>query len=494
MFGNAPTIGFMESLNHNKNVNLKNESCLERLVAIRWEKDKDQIINGYKNGPQSTQHGVNAEYFHTAIKNSEEIRLARLEGRKPILVEKSPFVNGPDDLIQGKKILQMKYYRNTNGSLNGCIDHLEKYAESYGKNDNAFYIIPPEQLKQLIDIKQGGVPEGMSSYQANLLKEKIARFESAKGAAIEDAIQAGAITYEEAQLKNIELKTKEAEEVNKKKHEEEIERIEDSVKPSVLGAVKAAAAAAGLSAGLSGILYVYNDYYKNKKNIFDGDYTREDYQKLAGVMASSGAKAGASAALFYAVSSIVKQKVMAASFIVGMTKGIASLKLSYLRKEITLIEFTQLSLALTVNTVIESIGEAGVSLIISTVFAGIGSLGVTLPAIVTVTVGLVLSIIGGIAYTNLLAMCKDFVLFDYKAVMKTHQEFLDKVDNVFTHNVTRLKNEFSDLIANINVMDNVNADYVSRVEACNQLSEKYGTNKIDVNESVASLKARFLKK
>lgn len=493
MFGNTSTIGYTESLNYNKDVNLKKESFIESLVKEQWEKDKDQIINGYKNGPASTQHGVNAEYFHTGIKNAEEIRIAKIEGRDPVLIEKSPFVNGPDDLIQGDKVLQMKYYRDTNGSLNGCIEHVEKYKVSYSNNDKAIYIIPSEQYNQLLDIKKGNIPEGMSGYQAKCLREKIKRFEEAKGGSIEMVMEPGALTYEEAQLKNIELKTNETEEINHKKHKEEVEKIEESVKPSVAGAIKAACYAAGAAGVISMAMHIYNDF-QNGKNIFNGDYEKEDYKELLSIGGTTALKAGAGSTLFYAVSAAVKQKVAAASFIANMIKGIAPLKLALLRGEISFKEFTNLSLSLAMATAVDALGEAGISVITSLVFTAIAGTGIALPGIVSLIGGLVISIVGGVLFTKLLDVCKDIFSRDYIELKAAHDAFIAKVDAAFTRNMVRLKNEFAVFSADVVAMDNVNNDYAVRVEACNRLSEKYGTNKLDANESIDSIKARFKRK
>lgn len=492
MFGNISTIGYLKSLDYNKDINLYKENVISEVIKETWLKDKDQIINGYKNGTARTQHGVNAEYLHTAQKNIQEQRMAHVEGRDPILTTKSPLVNGPDDLVQGNKVFQMKFYRDTNGSLTGCFEHLDKYADQYANNPNAIYVIPPEQHQQLLDIKAGIIPEGMSELQARGLRNKIARFEDIKGGPIETVIEPGTLTYEEAQLKNIENKTHDIEQQNDTIHKEEVEKIEASIEPSVKGALKNACISAGIGAGVTAAMHIYNDF-QNNKNIFKGEYNTEDYKKLLKVTAQAGGKAGACGLLYYTLAAYFKKNLLAVSFASNVIKGIAALKSEYAEGKINFAKFVNLSLAVGVTAAIDSIGEAGISALVGLGLGALSASGIALPAILAVVVSMIVTLLLSSVYSKLISVCKDFVNSDIVAMKKEHSTILENISRAFQCNLARLRNEFAVFAANVDAMDNCENDYRARVNACNRLSHVYGTSEIDPDESVASLKARFLK-
>lgn len=492
MLGITSTIGYLESLKYTKIIDLKKESYLSKMIKEQWNKDKEQITHGYKNGTERTQHGVNAEYFHTAQKNVEELRKAAAEGRAPNLMMKSPFVNGPDDLIQGNKVLQMKFYRDINGSLTGCMEHLNKYADSYTHNDNALYVIPPEQYQQLLDIKQGLIPEGMSANQAQSLRQKIARFESIKGNTIEETMEPGAITYEEAQLKNIAAKTQDVETTTEKTHKEEVDKIEKSTDPSVKGALKGAFIAAGISMSITAALHIYDDFSKGK-NIFKGGYGSKDYQRLLKAVGANGGKAGMGSLLYYGLTTLFKKRLFAVSFTTNLIKGITQLKAAYTKDKIKFTEFVNLSLTLAVTAAVDAIGEAGIAALVGVGLSALATSGVALPMALSMVAAMISTMLLSSVYGLIIAWCKDLMVADIKAMVAEHQKILKDTSAAFGCSLARLRDEFLIFATDAKTMDNRNNDYQARVEACNRLSRTYGTSEIDPNESIASLKARFLK-
>lgn len=246
--------GVVEGKDYDETLQLHKENSVNEKINQRYAIDEALIENGYRNGTTRTQHGVNAEHIYVADYNIKETRLAAEQHRNPFYIEKSSEVNGPHDLIRGGEIYQMKYYKTAKGSLDACIEHIDKYPKDYQNNEEAYYVIPKDQYQTIISIKNGEIPDGVSTRSANAIKKSIALFESKKGGQIEDTLLPGSVSYQDAFVGHNQEGNSDRRLSIDQSHREAEEQIVQSHQPHLLEGIQTSITAATIGAVVSVVI------------------------------------------------------------------------------------------------------------------------------------------------------------------------------------------------------------------------------------------------
>lgn len=489
-----PIVDFFNNLRgENLDKGLTKEKDIFKTIKNVLKSDEHEINYGYKNGPERTQHGVNAEHICIAEANAAEIRAAMKEGREAVLMKKSPAVNGPDDMIRGDEIYQAKYYQTAKGSLEGCLDHLEKYSDRYANNSKAFYVIPNEQYDVLMAIKNGEIPEGFTPATAGTLRRKIAQFESLKGESIESSVRGGGVTYEKAHQEYNQESNAARRRRLKKEHKKEEQALKEKYSPNAVECVKTSLAAAGIAGGLTAAFDIYQRHTEGK-NIFLGEYDEEDYKSLGRNVLSSSGSAALSAGALYWMSVAMKKHAGFASVLLNLGKSLLPIKLAFARGEISFNEFVGCSCSVTMTLIAYAAGDAGVSAMIATAVGLLGGAGITVPGAGVVIAGIIGSIVGSIVIGKLIELADGFINRDVHKLMDMRTAFINELIHDFNIKLEAIEKEFDISFSLATTVGDLSLSVEDRLSVSNKLAAKYGTDPVETNPDVDALRKRFFQK
>ncbi|HNG37032.1 MAG TPA: hypothetical protein PK068_10730 [Nitrosomonas sp.] len=288
-------------------------------------------------GSQSTKHGEIAENVEVGVRNAQSL----VEGGETTAGFDDVGRTDPTDYLVDGQHVQSKFINGTNQTLTHVEEHMEKYAQ-FGRDGNSYYHIPKDQHEQIQRVLDGSETE-LSEKTQRAIREHVARIEEETGKPFNEVVKPGVSDYREVQQGTVH-KTLD-------KHEQDIEerneqRKDDIVKehqPSLVEAAKATGIAAAVGGCLSLGMAIWLKS-RQGKNLFKGEFTKEDWQEV-GIKGLKGAAGGAiSGAAIYGLTNFADMSAPLACAFVSAGKGIYALHQSYLNNEINEEQFLEMSL------------------------------------------------------------------------------------------------------------------------------------------------------
>lgn len=346
--------------------------ALEQINAVKEElKDPTNFL-----GRMDTKHGEVAEKIEIAIRNARQA--LDQNAFKPAdftATFEGVGRTAPEDYIINGIEVQSKFINGINNNLKHVIDHMDKY-DHFGR-DGSYYHIPKDTHQSILKILNNEQVGELNPKTIAAVQDKVRLIEEMSGKSFNDVVQSGDSTYSEVQLFNadgtLEHHKIDLEGVNKSKIEDI--RTDDAYRAGLEEAGKAALAGAAVGVTISVASTIYNKH-KEGRNIFKGEYTKQDWAELGFDSGKAALVGGVSGAAIYGLTNCVGLAAPLAGAIVTATKGIGSLVMQYKEGEITLDELVDLSLVISGESAAVSLAAAaGQTLIpIPIVGAMLGSL------------------------------------------------------------------------------------------------------------------------
>ncbi|CAH6897325.1 conserved hypothetical protein [Vibrio chagasii] len=346
--------------------------AIEQINAVKEElKDPTNFL-----GRMDTKHGEVAEKIEIAIRNARQA--LDQNAFKPAdftATFEGVGRTAPEDYIINGIEVQSKFINGINNNLKHVIEHMDKY-DHFGR-DGSYYHIPKDTHQSILKILNNEQVGELNPKTIAAVQDKVRLIEEMSGKSFNDVVQSGDSTYSEVQLFNadgtLEHHKIDLEGVNKSKIEDI--RTDDAYRAGLEEAGKAALAGAAVGVTISVASTIYNKH-KEGRNIFKGEYTKQDWAELGFDSGKAALVGGVSGAAIYGLTNCVGLAAPFAGAIVTATKGIGSLVMQYKEGEITLDELVDLSLVISGESAAVSLAAAaGQTLIpIPIVGAMLGSL------------------------------------------------------------------------------------------------------------------------
>lgn len=322
---------------------LQAEAIQQAIQAKAFEQAQEQIesVRRFLGSPENilgnpgTKHGEIAEQVEVAIRNAR----AALNQEEMTATFDGVGRTAPADYsIDGIEV-QSKFYNGARNSLDGILNHLEKYPKF--ASADGYYHIPKDQYEVIQRLLSGEDVEEFSEKTVRAILAKIEEIESRVGRPFLNIVNPSSSRYAEVQQgavhETLDSYDEEFFETNNRRKEE----ITLEHQPSLAEGLKATGIAAGLAGGLSLGAALYQKY-REGKNPFSGEFTKEDWAEV-GVKTAKGAAGGAVAgASLYVLINYAGMGAPLAAAVVSTGKGVASLSLQLERGEITNDQFVEL--------------------------------------------------------------------------------------------------------------------------------------------------------
>ena len=332
----------------------KMEQSLDCVDKVRdFVSDPTKILGNVK-----TKHGEVAEQVDVHVRNARNI----MNGNQPDATFEGIGRTAPEDYKIGNSMVQSKFINNACRSLDESLKHLEKYADFM--NGENIYQIPKEQYELLVKIKNGEIPEGVSTRFVNRCRALIQKMEQQTGRPFESAVRPSIATYDEVQLGKIdetldgyekEIKdagSKEIKEI-KKERDKQKEQAAAIKAPSWSEALKCSAISAAISGGSAAAFTVYGKTQSGKKIT---EFDKEDWKDVGYDFCKEGARGGISGLAIYGMTKCGGYSASFAGSIVSTTTGIAALTQDYHNGKITADEYADCAAALSIESGISAVG------------------------------------------------------------------------------------------------------------------------------------------
>lgn len=271
-------------------------------------------------GTPATKHGEIAEVAEVGVRNAWDV----FNGVEPS-ASLDPNRIGPIDFSIGGQDVQSKFYNGVRNSLDGVMEHLDKYSD-FPKKDS-FYSIPKDQI-ELLQKALSGEDVGLSEKSIEALKRKVSEIEVLTGHPFADAVRPASFEYSEVQIGKIDetINVKEAElsDANAKK----LDDIRVAHSPSWQGGLKAAGQGAGIFAAASFVRVAFGKY-REGKNFFKGDFDTADWKDVGIETFRAAAVGGVTSSALYLMVDCAKMSAPLAGSLVSAVKGLAPLVQAY---------------------------------------------------------------------------------------------------------------------------------------------------------------------
>ncbi|MGX9522816.1 hypothetical protein ACWX0P_29240 [Vibrio mediterranei] len=327
-------------------------------------------------GRMDTKHGEVAEKIEIAIRNARQaLDQNAFKPEDFTATFEGVGRTAPEDYIINGVEVQSKFINGINNNLKHVIDHMDKY-ENFGR-DGSYYHIPKDTHESILKILNGEQVGELNPKTIAAVQDKVRLIEEMSGKSFSDVVQAGDSTYSEVQLLNADgtLDNHKSDLDGASKAKVEDIKSDDAYKASIEEAGKAALAGAAVGATISIASTIYQKH-KDGKNIFKGEFTKDDWKELGFDSGKAGLVGGISGAAIYGLTNYVGMAAPFAGAMVTATKGIGSLAMQYKEGKITFDELIDLSMIISGESAAVSLAAvAGQTLIpIPVVGAILGSL------------------------------------------------------------------------------------------------------------------------
>jgi hypothetical protein len=267
-------------------------------------------------GSQLTKHGEIAENVEVAVRRAEDVFNSR-----EYSTDIEPNRTAPTDYWIDGKAVQSKYINGANGDLKHVLSHLEKYPDFA---DKGYYHVPKDH-HELIQQVRAGEDTGLSPKSVRAIKESIESIEKATGKPFDEVVKPGISTYDEVQRGNVHDTLDKHDAEFERRNEEANERIHQEHGPSLVEGLKTAATAGVIAAAFGFAASAGKKYFKEKKNIFLGDFTMEDWKEVGLDSAKAGASGFVTGGVVYGLTNYAGMAAPLASAFVSAAAGIGKL-------------------------------------------------------------------------------------------------------------------------------------------------------------------------
>jgi hypothetical protein len=275
-------------------------------------------------GSASTKHGEIAEQVEVAFRRAwdclaQDTPTATFEG-----VGRTDQV----DYIINDVAVQSKFINGVNASLRHVIEHLKQY-EGFCDDGGYFHISKDQHAIILKAIAGDTTDLGLNQKTINAILSHVKSIEEITGKSFTDAVQPSVSAYSEVQ-QNVVAKTLDGHEKSLKEQNEAIkDQINDAHQPSIAEGLKATGVAAAVGATVGFASVAIRKFTKEKKNLFAGDYTDEDWREIGGESFKSGIVGGVTGGVVYGLTNFADLSAPMAGAMVAAVKGLAPLIKDY---------------------------------------------------------------------------------------------------------------------------------------------------------------------
>lgn len=278
-----------------------------------------KFLEGTIGGSEKTKHGVIAEVVEVATLRAKDWLAQQTPDTWK--VEK---LDSPTDIFVNGVGVQVKTINGTRAGLDYVLEHARKYGWFGRDGDKSYWAIPKDQHEQIQRVLNGD-PGELSAATVRAIKKKVAEIEQLTGRPAGEVLRPLTFDYPDVQRNAVgdTLDKRDAE--FQKENEERKEAIRDDHAPSLQGALKATVLGAGIAAGFGFATSAGKKYFKEGKNIFRGDFTKEDWSEVGVDTGKAGAVGGVSAAAIYGMTNYACMAAPVAAAFVSAARGVSSL-------------------------------------------------------------------------------------------------------------------------------------------------------------------------
>ena len=278
-------------------------------------------------GSTATKHGEIAEVAEVGVSNAWDI----LSGGDSSASLHANRIGSVDYIMNGIDV-QSKFYNGADKTLQGVVKHIEKYPEfPQGKS---YYAIPKDQY-ELLQKALNGEETGLNQKSINALKESVQNIEALTGRKFDDAVRPASFDYKEVQLGAIDETLDRKQDELSNANEQRVEDIKVEHMSSWQEGLKTTAIAAAVGAGVS-FARVSLGKYREGKNIFKGEFTKEDWQEVGLDTIQGAAIGGVTGGALYMMTNCAGMSAPLAGAVVSAVKGLAPLVQGYRAGELSL--------------------------------------------------------------------------------------------------------------------------------------------------------------
>lgn len=287
-------------------------------------------------GSAATKHGEIAEVVDVGIRRSLDL----VDGRPESADFGSLGRNAPADYYINGQEVQSKFINGTSKGLQHVIDHLEKY-KHFGR-DGSFYVIPKDQHEEILRVLNGDTA-GLSTRTVDCILEKVRVIKEETGKSFQEAVQPSVSTYADVQLGKVDSTIDKHEDVLSERNDERNEQIVQDHTPTWAEGAKATAAAGAVGASIGFAVAAFKKY-REGKNIFRGDFNRQDWKDVGGETLLAGVGGAVTGASVYVLTNCAELSAPLAGAFVSAVKGVAPLVAAHRRGEMTTAELVDAGL------------------------------------------------------------------------------------------------------------------------------------------------------
>lgn len=416
-------------------------------------------------GSEYTKHGEIAEQVEVGISNARSY----LHGGEQVATFEGVGRLAPEDYLVNGLDVQSKFYNGINNTLGkGIVGHLDKYP-GFTSNDG-FYHIPKDQFEIIEKILKGEQVEGLGSKSIAVIKANVAEIESRTGQSFTEVVKPGLSQYPEVQQGAIH-KTLDTHEKDLNSQNNDIKKeINQAHQASLAEGLKATGIAAAVGASLSLSMGLYK-HYKEGKNAFKGELSKEDWQVLGIDTAKGAVVGGVTGASVYALTNYASLSAPFAAAVVSASKGLASLHADYRKGEIGLDEFTSMSLIICAESSIVGLATAA------------GQTLIPIPVL-----GAVIGSLAGQMMVNLLGKDSGKTV---SALRKEMDSFIADLDQKYRHVVEHIMIQFK-LLGDLTTAAFDFELNVSLLSRSVELAQAYGVAEDKILKNIAEVDDYFL--
>lgn len=307
------------SINHNtvgdqligSAVNAINHTCIDsellklsqqerafELAGEQMQKVRDFIASpGNILGAMSTKHGEIAEQVEVGVRNAHQAIEERVQDASDL----SATFDGvgrtapADYMIDGVDV-ESKFINGVNNNLNHVLQHMETYPNF--TQGESFYHIPKDSWQTIQNVIDGKPVEGLSEKTIQAIRDKVAEIESTTGRSFNDVVRPGVSDYKDVQWGKIDETLDKHDQELAEQNEAKKAEIIDNHQPSLSEGMRATAMGAAFGGTFALVTGIYSKY-RDGKNIFRGDFNRQDWQDVSLHTLKGAAIGGLSAGAIY---------------------------------------------------------------------------------------------------------------------------------------------------------------------------------------------------
>lgn len=437
------------------------------LAGEQMQKVRDFIASpGNILGSMSTKHGEIAEQIEVAVRNARQ----SIEESVQDAYDLSATFDGvgrtaPADYVIDGVDVQSKFINGVNNNLNHILQHMETYPDF--TQGESFYHIPKDSWQTIQDVIDGKPVEGLSEKTVQAIRGKVAEIELTTGLFFNDVVRPGISDYKDVQWGKIDETLDKRDKELAEQHEAKKAEVIDDHQPSLSEGMRATAMGAVFGGTFALVAGIYRKY-RDGKNIFRGEFNKQDWQDVGVDTLKGAAIGGVSTGAIYTLTNYASLGAPFASALVTAAKGVGNLALSYQRREIDADEFTDLGLIICVESAI------------------VGAMSVAGQVIIPVPV--LGALIGSISGKFMVAVAKNLDSKARQLLAEKMEHFTCRLNKIEQKALNRILNEFVALgeltAAAFNVENNRQL-----LEASIKLAQAYGVEYVKIIKNVDDLDA-----